>query len=235
MRAIAAIVGVLLVAAIAWIASDPALRGRIVQVRPSPSPALAGDPATAAGTTGARRPVQAPQRPPPRADAAPSPSPQAPAAVAPTAPSPSPSTTALAIPVDGIAADQLVDTFEQARGEQRRHEALDSMAPAGTPVRAVADGHIEKLFDSARGGLTIYQFDPDGRHAYYYAHLQDYAPGLAEKQAVTRGQLLGHVGSTGNADPAAPHLHFAIFVLGPERHWWQGTPINPYPRFHPGT
>ena len=102
-------------------------------------------------------------------------------------------------------------------------------AAAGTPVLAVADGHVEKLFTSDAGGLTIYQFDPSGRYAYYYAHLQGYAPGLREKQPVRRGQLLGYVGSTGNASPTAPHLHFAIFLLGPEKQWWKGRAINPYP------
>ena len=126
-------------------------------------------------------------------------------------------------------ARAIADTFDDARGSERRHEALDIMAPAGTPVLAVADGHVEKLFDSDRGGLTIYQFEPSGRYAYYYAHLQRYAPGLAEGQALRRGQVIGYVGSTGNADPAAPHLHFAIFLLGPEREWWRGTPVNPYP------
>jgi murein DD-endopeptidase MepM/ murein hydrolase activator NlpD len=133
------------------------------------------------------------------------------------------------VPVAGVSVAQLADTFDDARGGERRHEALDIMAPAGTPVLAVADGHVEKLFDSDRGGLTIYQFEPSGRYAYYYAHLQRYAPGLAEGQALRRGQVIGYVGSTGNADPAAPHLHFAIFLLGPEREWWRGTPVNPYP------
>jgi murein DD-endopeptidase MepM/ murein hydrolase activator NlpD len=133
------------------------------------------------------------------------------------------------VPVQGIARAALSDTFDDARGGERRHEALDIMAPAGTPVLAAADGHIEKLFDSKQGGLTIYQFEPSGRYAYYYAHLQGYAPGLAEKEAVKRGEVIGYVGSTGNADPAAPHLHFAVFALGPEKQWWKGTPVNPYP------
>ena len=135
----------------------------------------------------------------------------------------------LSIPVQGTTAARLADTFTDARDQGRSHDAIDIMAPAGTPVLAVADGHIEKLFDSKRGGLTLYQFDPTGRYAYYYAHLQRYADGLAEKQSIRRGQIIGYVGSTGNADPAAPHLHFAIFLLGPERRWWQGTAINPYP------
>jgi Membrane proteins related to metalloendopeptidases len=139
-----------------------------------------------------------------------------------------PSGTVL-IPVQGVQATALLDTFTDARSQGRSHDAIDIMAPAGTPVLAVADGHIEKLFTSERGGLTIYQFDPAGRLAYYYAHLQGYAPGLAEQQQITRGQLLGYVGSTGNASPDAPHLHFAIFELGPEKRWWEGTAINPYP------
>ena len=91
------------------------------------------------------------------------------------------------------------------------------------------DGEIVKLFYSVRGGKTIYQFDRSGRYCYYYAHLDSYARGLAEKQQVRRGQVIGYVGSTGNADADAPHLHFAIFRLGPEQRWWQGTPIDPYP------
>lgn len=141
------------------------------------------------------------------------------------------SRTGLLVPVQGVSASQLQDTFADARGDERQHEALDIMAPAGTPVLAVADGHVEKLFDSERGGLTVYQFEPSGRWCYYYAHLQSYAPGLAEGAQVRRGDVIGYVGSSGNADPAAPHLHFAVFALTPERQWWTGTPVNPYPRF----
>ena len=135
----------------------------------------------------------------------------------------------LLVPVQGVRPADLDDTFGDARGSERQHQALDIMAPAGTPVLAVADGHVEKLFDSERGGLTVYQFDASGRWCYYYAHLQRYAPGLAEGAQVRRGEVLGYVGSSGNADPAAPHLHFAVFELGPERQWWAGTPVNPYP------
>lgn len=138
----------------------------------------------------------------------------------------------LLIPVQGVGAAQLQDTFTDSRAQGRSHEAIDIMAPAGTPVLAVADGTVEKLFTSDAGGLTLYQFEPSGRYAYYYAHLQGYAPGLAEKQALRRGDVIGYVGSTGNANPVAPHLHFAVFELGPERRWWQGTAINPYPLLH---
>jgi peptidoglycan LD-endopeptidase LytH len=139
----------------------------------------------------------------------------------------------LTIPVQSVAAAQLADTYSQERGGgERAHQALDIMAPRGTPVLAATDGTVEKLFESVPGGLTIYQFDRDRTHAYYYAHLDRYAPGLAEKQAVKRGDVLGYVGYTGNANPQAPHLHFAIFRLGPEKKWWKGTPINPYPYLH---
>ncbi|QCO67166.1 M23 family metallopeptidase [Luteimonas yindakuii] len=143
--------------------------------------------------------------------------------------------TGLLIPVQGIDASQLADTFTDARSEGRQHDAIDIMAPAGTPVLAVADGHVEKLFDSERGGLTVYQFEPSGRFAYYYGHLQAYAPGLAEGLQVRRGDVLGTVGTTGNASDDAPHLHFAIFRLGAEKRWWEGDAINPYPHLREGT
>lgn len=135
----------------------------------------------------------------------------------------------LIVPVQGITAAQLSDTYGDARSQGRSHEAIDIMAPTGTPVVAVADGTVEKLFDSVQGGLTVYQFEPSGKFAYYYAHLDRYAAGIAEGKAVRQGEVIGYVGSTGNADDAAPHLHFAVFLLGPERQWSQGTAINPYP------
>jgi murein DD-endopeptidase MepM/ murein hydrolase activator NlpD len=134
----------------------------------------------------------------------------------------------LEIPVEGVDEDDLRDTFSEARGS-RKHEALDIMADRHTPVRAVEDGRIAKLFTSKAGGLTIYQFDPSGTFSYYYAHLDRYAAGLKEGQTIKRGQVIGYVGSTGNASPDAPHLHFAIFRLTPERQWWTGEPINPFP------
>ena len=134
----------------------------------------------------------------------------------------------LEIPVEDVDDDDLRDTFADARGGGRSHEAIDIMAPRGTRVVAVEGGTIVKLFDSKQGGLTVYQFDPTGTYAYYYAHLDRYAAGLKEGQAVRRGDAIGSVGSTGNAAEDAPHLHFAIFRLTPERQWWKGTPINPY-------
>lgn len=153
-------------------------------------------------------------------------------AVAPTLAEPLPlHPGALLIPVTGITAVQLSDTFADKRGSERSHEALDIMAPLQTPVVAVDDGKVVKLFDSVPGGLTVYQYDASGTFAYYYAHLDSYAADLEEGQELKRGDLIGYVGATGNADPLAPHLHFAIFLLGPEKQWWKGTAINPYPLF----
>lgn len=134
----------------------------------------------------------------------------------------------LTLPVQGIKRDELTDTFNEMRGSSRRHEALDVIAPRNTPVLAVEDGTIAKLFLSDAGGITIYQFDPTSQYAYYYAHLERYADGLKEGQTVKRGQVLGYVGTTGNAPRDTPHLHFAIFKLGDDKKWWQGTPVDPY-------
>ncbi len=136
---------------------------------------------------------------------------------------------ALVIPVLSVGASDLQDTYLQARGGGAHvHEALDIPARHGTPVLAVEDGRIAKLFLSKPGGRTIYHFDDAREFAYYYAHLDGYADGLREGMLVRKGQVIGYVGSTGNAATEAPHLHFAIFRLGPERQWWRGTPINPF-------
>lgn len=137
----------------------------------------------------------------------------------------------LLIPVVGISSGALTDTFTQARGEGRVHDAIDIMAPRGTPVVAANDGHVVKLFTSKPGGLTVYEFDPADKVIYYYAHLDGYASGLAEGQILHRGDPIGFVGSTGNASADAPHLHFEIQILGPEKQWWHATSINPYGRF----
>ena len=134
----------------------------------------------------------------------------------------------LLIPVVGIKAEAISDTFNEMRGSSRRHEALDIMAAKGTPVVAVDDGTIKKLFTSQYGGLTIYQFDSAETVSYYYAHLDRYADGIKEGLPVKKGDTLGYVGSSGNASPSAPHLHFAVFRLGAEKRWWEGEAINPY-------
>lgn len=141
------------------------------------------------------------------------------------------SAAGLAIPVAGVAPSALVDTFTAARaGGTRIHDAIDIMAPTGTRVTAAADGTVEKLFYSDQGGKTIYVRSPDRRTIHYYAHLDDYAPGLAENRPVKRGQVLGTVGFSGNASPDAPHLHFAVMQTSPQAKWWEpSTALNPYP------
>ena len=136
----------------------------------------------------------------------------------------------LAVPVAGVKAADLLDTFTQARSGGRPHDAIDIMAPHGTPVIAAAPGTVEKLyFSNGGGGITAYVRSPDQKWTYYYAHLQDYAPGLREGATVARGDPIGRVGSTGNANPAGPHLHFAIHRMEEGEKWYQGAAINPYP------
>jgi murein DD-endopeptidase MepM/ murein hydrolase activator NlpD len=137
-------------------------------------------------------------------------------------------TRGLIIPVQGVERGSLRDTFSDDRGGHR-HEAIDIMAARGTPVLAAVDGRVEKLFVSKAGGLTIYQFDPQGEYCYYYAHLDSYAPGIEPGKVVRRGDVIAYVGSTGNASPKAPHLHFSIFRLGADKKWWEGTAVNVHP------
>jgi peptidoglycan LD-endopeptidase LytH len=132
-------------------------------------------------------------------------------------------------PIDGIALTDLRDTFHELRGQDRMHEAIDILSPRGTPVRAVVDGKIRKLFLSKPGGKTIYLFDKEEQLCYYYGHLDGYREGLYEGEKVKAGEVIGYVGSTGNADSRVPHLHMAIFELGPKKEWWKGTALNPYP------
>jgi murein DD-endopeptidase MepM/ murein hydrolase activator NlpD len=135
----------------------------------------------------------------------------------------------LRFPIDGMDLDPLKGGFDERRaGGTRAHEAVDILAPRHTPIHAVEDGTIAKLFFSKAGGRTVYQFDPSGRFCYYYAHLERYAEGLREGLAVSRSEVIGYVGTSGNAPPDTPHLHFTIFELTPARHWWQGTPVDPY-------
>jgi len=133
----------------------------------------------------------------------------------------------LRIPIDGVARAALQPSFDQPRGS-RRHEAIDILSPRGTAVRAVEAGVVARLFTSERGGLTIYHYDPSGRYCYYYAHLDRYADGLREGQAVGAGDVIGYVGTSGNAPPDTPHLHFAIFRMTAAGRWWEGTPVDPY-------
>ena len=178
-------------------------------------------------------PVRAPQEMPQVAAATPA----APAASKPMKkPASAPSAAAndllagrqLTVPVAGIPRSRLRDTFDDGRGKGRRHQAIDIMAPRGTPVLAADDGKVAKISSNRGGGLSAYLVDPSGRLVYYYAHLDGYAEGLHEGQPVKRGDVIGYVGSTGNAPATAPHLHFAVLVLAGEKRWWGGEALNPY-------
>jgi len=136
----------------------------------------------------------------------------------------------LLIPVQGVVPASLTDTFYDARaGGLRVHHALDILAPRGTPVLAVEDGRVIRLHKGGAGGITVYQLDTAGRYGYYYAHLDHYADGVKEGMTVRRGNVLGYVGTTGNAPPGTPHLHFAIYEVADPRRPWRGRPIDPYP------
>jgi peptidoglycan LD-endopeptidase LytH len=140
--------------------------------------------------------------------------------------------TSLLIPVQGVTASQLHDTFNDARSGGRVHDAIDIHAPLGTPVLAVADGEIIRLHSGARGGLSVYHLDDDGRTRYYYAHLDHYADGIGAGVRVRRGDVIGYVGDTGNAQPGDYHLHFSIAILHDRSRWWEGENLNPYRLLH---
>lgn len=176
-----------------------------------------------------------PQEPPPRASIA------AETAGSPDAPTPgTPANDPVAelrrrdlrVPIDGADVATLQGGFGERRDSGgRRHEAVDILAPRHTPIHAVDNGTVLRLLEHEDGGTTIYQLDPVGRFCYYYAHLERYANGLREGQAIAKGQIIGYVGTTGNAPPNTPHLHFAIFELAPDRKWWEGAPLDPYEVF----
>jgi len=132
-----------------------------------------------------------------------------------------------ASPINGLKPSELHDSFNEIHCGHR-HQAIDIMKPWGTPIHAVVDGTIRKLFHSRAGGITIYECDTYVTHCYYYAHLDHYASGLTEGMSVKHGQILGYLGISGNAAPNAPQLHFAIARLGPDKRWWKGTSIDPY-------
>jgi len=134
----------------------------------------------------------------------------------------------LLVPVMGMPVERLRNTFDDSRSGGRRHDAIDIHAPKGTPVVATTDGTIIKLHNGARGGLSLYQMDDDGRTRYYYAHLDRYAEGVREGVRVRRGQVIGYVGDTGNAQPGDYHLHFSIAVVGDRSRWWSGENLNPF-------
>ena len=140
-------------------------------------------------------------------------------------------TGGIGLPLAKLKREAIQDTFNDTRGGGGgKHEAADIMAPRGTPVMAVVEGNVVKLFNSKKGGITVYQYDNAQKYCYYYAHLDKYAEGLKEGMLLRKGDTLGYVGSTGDAQANNPHLHFAILELGPDKHWYEHTTaVNPYP------
>lgn len=208
-----------LVAAVLWAA--PGLPGRL-------HAALGGGVAPPGGAAGVAAAPSAPADEAPSDGVAPGERPPG-ETTSPAAPADAGDGAKLLVPVRGVKAESLVDTYEQARGQGRRHDAIDIAAPRGTPVLAAADGAVLKLFRSERGGITLYQLAPDRRTVYYYAHLDRYAPGMAEGRALRRGQVLGYVGDTGDAEPGNHHLHFEVTTTADPERYWGGVPQNPYP------
>jgi murein DD-endopeptidase MepM/ murein hydrolase activator NlpD len=184
---------------------------------PTVMPVPSSEPANINANVDANFPVNA--APPPNLNSNQSPSQSVPPTISET----------LMIPVAGVKAAQLVDTFADSRSENRVHDAIDIIAPAGTPVVAAANGEIAKFFDSEKGGITIYQYSTDKKYVYYYAHLQSRAANIKEKDYVTQGTVIGFVGDTGNSGAGNFHLHFSIALVSDPKRYWEGTYINPYP------
>ena len=184
-------------------------------VSTSPSPAADANPPVPSPASGA-----SPDAPMPESSVI---NPSTPSQIPGTAPN------NLIIPVAGVRPDQLRDTYSESRSEGRVHDAIDIPAPLGTPVLAAADGTIVKLFQSERGGTTIYQLSTDNKLVYYYAHLDRYAEGLAAGHFAKQGETIAYVGDSGNAGAGNYHLHFSIAVISDPKHYWQGVNINPYP------
>ena len=215
-----------LLAAVAIVAAVATLVARLSRIskdgRPTVGTLSRSQPPSASPTAGL--PVQ-----PQNTDVQPTPQVIAPPLTVPTVSGASLPSPSLIIPVAGVRPDQLRDTFSESRSEGRVHDALDIPAPRGTPVLAAAEGPIVKLFQSQRGGTTIYQMSTDGKFVYYYAHLDRYAEGLVETHYAKQGETIGYVGDSGNAGPGNYHLHFSVAEISNPKDFWHGKNINPYP------
>ncbi len=216
------------VAALVWYLST---HYRSQPLQPLPAPAQDVERLPTPSPTATASPAPSPDASPsttPTIEASPTPSPQAQGAAGEQ--SSSLTSLRLSIPVEGVRPEQLQDTFKDARSEGRVHDAIDIIAPRGTPVLAATDGRVVKLFNSARGGITFYQLAAaDEHYVLYYAHLERYADGLSEGHVARRGETVGYVGDTGNATPGNTHLHFQIYRVADPKHFWTGENINPYP------
>ena len=212
------------VAALVWYLSHHYWSQPMTPLRP-PSQDAERLPTPAASPTPTATPT-----PTPAPEASPTPGPPGQAQAPPGDPASALAAMRLLIPVEGLRPDQLQDTFKDSRSEGRVHDAIDIVAPRGTPVVAAADGRIVKLFKSVKGGITFYQLAAaDEHYVLYYAHLERYADGLAEGHFARRGETVGYVGDSGNATPGNTHLHFQIYRVADPKSFWAGENLNPYP------
>ncbi|MEO7367971.1 MAG: M23 family metallopeptidase [Gemmatimonadaceae bacterium] len=133
----------------------------------------------------------------------------------------------LMVPVDGVTPKQLRNTFNEARDGGRTHRATDILAPRGTPVVAAISGEVARMSQNTLGGVTVYLTDDEKKYVYYYAHLDHYSDALTPGLKVSDGDVIGYVGTSGNAPPDTPHLHFQAMRINPGQHdWWNGTPVD---------
>lgn len=136
----------------------------------------------------------------------------------------------LMVPVDGVDPSKVPDSFNEPRSDGRTHRATDILAPRETPVVAAISGKVMRLRQNAAGGITAYLIDDEGRYVYYYAHLSHYSDKITEGLDVPQGFVIGYVGTSGNAPPDTPHLHFQAMRINPGQHdWWNGTPVDVRP------
>ena len=221
--ALALLVTIVVAGALVWrvgrISRDGERKVLTWSATPSPSNSAS------ANTSGSPAEINSPTSAPP----SPTVSPSVPEIINPSSPTTPEAPPNLIIPVAGVRRDQLRDTFTEARSEGRVHDAIDIPAPLGTPVVAAANGKIVKLFQSERGGTTIYQLSSDSRFIYYYAHLDRYAENMVKGRELRQGETIAYVGDTGNAGPGNYHLHFSVAIVSDPKKYWTGVNINPYP------
>lgn len=131
-----------------------------------------------------------------------------------------PAPEALPVPVQGVAAGAIADSWHAPRSGGRKHQGIDIFARRGTPVVSPVDGLVTSIGQDRLGGNIVRVLGP-GRQVHYFAHLDSIAP-LERWQVVRAGDVLGFVGNTGNARGGRPHLHYGIYTAA------HGA-INPYP------
>jgi murein DD-endopeptidase MepM/ murein hydrolase activator NlpD len=127
------------------------------------------------------------------------------------------------VPVDGVPASRIANTWHAARDRTRLHEGQDIFAPRGTPVRSASSGVVVRVGPNRLGGNAVSVLGAGGR-TYYYAHLSRYADRLQPGAFVSAGDILGYVGNTGNARGTPPHLHFGVYT--------PAGPVDPLPLFN---